>query len=106
MITTAEIKHKLGKYMSVSIRGAVLQSFEVTKDRPDVATIRVTYYHLKAKTTLNQMFMMHVEMLVDFGTVGTLDSLLKIRGRQIMYEMRKAAAIETAKCKNGPLTRS
>lgn len=52
-----EIKYKLAKFVPMRFRNAVLDKFLVFRDE-DRVVLRLSYYHLKKKTTLNYQQML------------------------------------------------
>ena len=94
-MTNAEIKYEFGKHMPISFRDAVLHRFDIEDGMPSYVNIRIAYLHLKAKTTLNFQLTLSRDELS--GMYAPWKQLVRLRAKQIMYELRGAAKAEMAK---------
>lgn len=84
-----EIKYRLSKFVPIKFRDAVLDQFTVVRDgfHPGL-TLRLSYYHLKQKTTLNyQQIITDTELnhplsgdLILFSTIQMMVRELKKAG--------------------------
>lgn len=81
-----DIKHELGRHFPVSFRNAVLDRFTAEQEG-DRVIVRVSYYHLKAKTTINLQVMLMERELVH----GVREDLLRNMGKQMLGRLRMAA---------------
>jgi hypothetical protein len=80
-----DIKYKLGRHLPVSFRDAVLDGFTVEQE-DDRVIVRISYYHLKAKTTINIQMMILTRELDYLG-----NSFLKEVGRQCLRSLKREA---------------
>lgn len=84
-----EIKYKLAKFVPMRFRNAVLDKFLVFRDE-DRLILRLSYYHLKKKTTLNYQQMLtereisniHSGEMVLLSTIGRMVYELKKEGQR------------------------
>lgn len=84
-----EIKYRLAKFVPIRFRNAVLDKFLVLRDA-DRIILRLSYYHLKKKTTLNyQQTLTELEISNthddDFLLVNTINRMvyaIKQEGRR------------------------
>jgi hypothetical protein len=84
-----EIKYKLAKFVPMRFRNAVLDKFLVFRDEERLV-LRLSYYHLKKKTTLNyQQVLTNMELahpisgdLAMYSAIGRMVFELKQEGQR------------------------
>jgi hypothetical protein len=87
--TDYDIKYKLAKFVPIRFRNAVLDKFSVFRDE-DHIVFRLSYYHLKKKTTLNyQQILTNLEIsnihsgeLTLIQTISRMVHALKQEGQK------------------------
>ena len=83
--TDYEIKYKLAKFVPMRFRNAVLDKFLVFRDG-DRLVLRLSYYHLKKKTTLNYQQMLREQ---DISNIHSRDFELIITINRMVYALKQ-----------------